>query len=137
MTPAYVPSFEEKFRRWNKEERVVLKAYPHLEGLVEDEAVLYPFVLWPGQDRAYAIHTDEILPYQGPPEAQADEGEPTHLILYRGTRYSGLSMAMSASSFTLAQELSHALTAATGNPHWVEPVEDVVRTETNRVYWKP
>lgn len=137
MTGTPTTPFEKEFRLWSKGERVILKAYPKLAGVVEEEGRLYPFVRWPGQDRSRPIHTSEILPYEGQSEAPIDEGEQTHLVLYRG-RNDGLYMAMSASSSALAQEFANALTAATGNPHWVDLAEDVVRSEgSNRVYWKP
>ena len=141
MTPE--TSFEKQWRLWSKGERVAFKAYPKLEGIVEGASRLYPFVLWPGEERAYAIHASEILlcdsgsEQSAPPISKEDTAaESSHAVLYRGENV-GLFMVAEASSFTQAHDLSCALTAATGKPHWVDPVDDLVRTEgSNRVYWK-
>ncbi|MBA2681106.1 MAG: hypothetical protein H0U76_22250 [Ktedonobacteraceae bacterium] len=136
-------SFEREWKLWRKGERVAFKAYPALIGIVEEEDRLYPFVLWPGEDRAHAIHASEILLYESeseqPPSPASKEDAPadsTHAVLYRGEN-GGLFLTAKVSSFTPAHDLARALTAATGQPHWVDPLDAIVQTEgSNRIYWK-
>jgi hypothetical protein len=135
-------AFEKEWRLWHKGERVALKDYPQLEGVVEEEDRLYPFVFWPGEERAYAIHASEILlcesedVYAVSPIGKEDfPTNATHVVLYRGDS-GGLFLSAERSSFAQAHDLSRALTAATGKPHWVDPVDEIVRTEgSNRVFW--